>query len=608
MIINKIQLTNNKKESPASFKGVGTAVIGAANKFFQVCDDVPMVGVSFMDTVSAIAPRTIVDLHEAGIPASAETLRRESSGLIVNCLIPGAFVYGASKVFNNQWMKTIPTTNGRPLNLTRSWANGESVSNLVSVWQKHTGIKEDISELAGEAKEAALETLKKKPFKEKGFVKNALKNIEGLNGVDHWEKLSDHKKLIDKAAEILEPKLKHARPRGIIEGFKYNRSKNKAIQKAYELLITGKYTCKDKFGKVVTEVVEEGGGLKAAQNLKFDGRRIGSDLKSFLRDTVDIGNALSSSKTARMNPNNFIKKATGLINTKSLTGLAVLLPLAMSMQYINRAITRKKYNKSGAPIYKDFENENRVLSEEDKKKLKIAKPLAVASIVGLAALSMGKSIPKSPKAFAEMLQFNTKFPTLNQCRLIATATFASRMLASEDPNELRESTVRDLVSFSGLYFLGDYAEKLVAGAVQKFSKPGKTGALQLFNKTKDPSEYKNAFQKLAGWVKDTSVKSFDEIPKEYKGYRSIAKIGGLGFSLALLGILLPMYNKHVTNKKEQKRKAVLEQQKQHSIMYNPKNIFPDKSENVSKKSELSKNWTNYTNNSAFSQVASKYIK
>lgn len=604
----------------AHFTGVGSFMLDNMGRFFQVCDDIPMIGVSFTDTVATNVPRTVVDLHQTGIPAAAETARREFSGLFVNCLIPGAFVYGAAKMANNGFMKDFTTPMGRPLNMSKSWANGEAIKNLVGVWQEYSGLSVDIGDLAGDKQKEALDSLKTKVFGGKGFIKSALGKIEGLNGVDNWEKLSDHKAIIDEAAAILEPVMTERGPKStsIIKRFKYNRQKSQALQHAYDTIVKGEYSYKNKFGETITKVVDKNGGIKAAQNLKFDGKTIGSDLKNFLRDTVDIGEALSLSKEARINPNKFIKKATGLVNTKSLMGLAVVIPLAMSMQYINRAITRHKYNKSGAPIYKDFENENRVLTDDEKKKLNRTKPLAIGSIIGLAALSMGKSFPTSIKSAVDMLQFNTKFPTLNQCRVIATSTFASRMMASEDPNELRESTVRDLASFAGLYFLGDYAEKLAATAIQKLSKPGREGKLQMFNKTKRPEEYGNVIQKMVGWVKDTSIKSFDEIPKEYKNYRSLAKVGGLGFSIALLGVFLPMYNKHVTNKKEARRKAMLEQQKKQNNIYKPENIFPEKEKTVLKPEETTnpfeesknnfKQWENYKSNAAFSKVASQFIK
>lgn len=621
MQINSVQNINyqqghkNRTNKELSFGGIGGAVMNGVGKFFQVCDDVPMIGVAFTDTAATDVPRTLVDLKQTGVPAAAETARREFSGLIVNCLIPGAFVYGAAKLVNDGYMKDFMSPKGKPLNLSRSWANGEAFSNLVSVWKDYIGIGKDFSLITDpDELYEARKILRNKPFGDTGFVKSALKRIEGLNGVDSWDKLSDHKNLIDEAAKLLEPAMTGGgRPKNLIQRFKYTRERNRALKNAYDVLVKGQYSYKDQFGKKIVKVIDENGGFRATQALKFNGKNIGSDLRNFLRDTADVGAALSISKEARLNPDKFVKQATKLVNAKSLMGLAVVIPLAMSVQTINRAMTRHKYKKAGAPIYKDFENENRELTEDEKKQLKVTKPLAVGSIVGLAALSMGKTFPKSLSGAVEMLQFNTKFPTLNQCRVIATSTFASRMVAAEDPNELRESTVRDLASFAGLYFLGDYAEKLAATAIQKFSKKGKTGELQMFNKTKKPEEYKNLWQKFTGWIKDTNIKTFDEIAPEHKNYRSLAKLGGLGFSLVFLGVLLPMYNKHVTNKKEAKRKAILEQQKKQSNIYNPKTVFPSsiqKEEPIDPIEESKKHFQqmkNYSSDSAFSKISSKFI-
>lgn len=615
-IPNNIYGGNKTNQDDTNFKGVGTLCLDGVGKFFQVCDDIPMIGVSFTDTVATNVPRTVVDLKQTGIPAAAETARREFSGLFVNCLIPGAFVYGAAKVANDGYMREFLNPMGKPLNLSKSWANGEAIKNLVGVWKEYSGISTDLSKLSGEDYTKAIAALSDKRFTDRGFVKSALRKIEGLNGVDSWERLSDHKGIIDEVANILEPVMQDRVPSNPVKRFMYNRQRNRALQNAYETIVNGKYTYKDQLGNKITKVVDET-GFKASQTLRFGGENIGSDLRNFLRDTADIGNALSLSKEARINPDKFIKKATGLVNAKSLAGLAMVIPLAMSMQYINRAITRHKYNKSGAPIYKDFEQSDRVLTDEEKKKLNKTKPLAIGSIVGLAALSMGKTFPKSLGDAVNMLQFNTKFPTINQCRVIATSTFASRMMASEDPNELRESTVRDLASFAGLYFLGDYAEKLVATAIQKFSKPGRTGELQMFNRTKDPSEYKNIAQRFVGWVKDTNIKTFDEIQPQFKNYRSLAKVGGLGFSIALLGVFLPMYNKHVTNKKEARRKAVLEQQKRQNNIYNPKTVFPKEETKITPEVridplEASKQnftmWKTFSGNNTFSKMASKFVK
>ena len=66
-----------------------------------------------------------------------------------------------------------------------------------------------------------------------------------------------------------------------------------------------------------------------------------------------------------------------------------------------------------------------------------------------------------------MFQFEGLFPTMNQCRWISTATFVSRVFAAEDKNELRETTIRDALTYSSLYFLGDYVSKGVATVIEK---------------------------------------------------------------------------------------------------------------------------------------------
>ncbi len=605
---------NNQNKDNTPFKGIGSSILASSGKFFQLCDDVPMIGVSFTDTVATNVPRTIVDYQTAGMPAASETARREFSGLIVNCLIPGAFVWGAAKAVNNGYMKDFVTEKGKPLSMSGSWANGEAISNLTGVWSKFAGITKDASLLQGAEKDAVIQ--KSKQFTAKGFIKSALSGIEGLSGNGNWQKLSEHKPLIEKVAEILQPVIDKERPEGIIERFKFGREKDAAVKKAYEVIVNG----------ISTNGAQEAGhaAFRAVQTLKFNGQNIGSDLRNFLRDATDIGSALKHSENARLNPNDFIKKASQMVNTKSLIGLGTVIPLAASMQYINRAITRHKYNKTGAPIYKDFEKEdNRVLTDEEKKQLKIQKPLAVASIIGLAGLSMGKTFPKNLSQFKEMLQFNTKFPSLNQCRLIATATFASRMVASEDPNELRESTVRDLASFAGLYFLGDYAEKLAATGIQKFAKDKNGNKIEMFNYTKDPNEQKGVIEKLKHWIKDTNIKSFDEINPEHKNYRSLAKIGGLAFSIALLGVFLPKYNRYVTNKKEEKRKAEMLSGAQQAIDKNNWSTEKVKSTSALKgigmeaknSSDMTQESaylyfqsTKYINNPAFSKVASQFSR
>lgn len=533
--VNAIGLEKNNQYKNRNNNPNFTGALDTAVRTLKTFNDIPMIGVAFTDTVATNAPRSIVDFATLGPAAGFETARREFSGLIVNCLMPSFFVLGAAKLINGHYMKDF-----KGVNMSSSWANSETIDTLKDVY------KDVLNQRATDSKETA-----------RNFVRQTLENIEGLNGknwVNYADKLSTEKgrEAIETLTEaILNPNMS-------------KKDTKNAIKKALTNLATE------------TEAVETlrfknsilGSTSKAATNevqntIKSQNKIFGSNLADLLRDQVDLGRTFSQD-IIKNNLDKFAQSAKKMVNTKSIMGLAIVLPLAMSMQYINRAITRHKYKKTGAPIYKDFEkDENRVLTPEEQKKLNRTKPVCVATMVGLALLSMMK------KPSLEMFQFKGMFPTIDQCRWIATGTFASRMLAAEDPNELRESTVRDIASFSGLYFLGDYASKATATLIEKLDKD-----VKLLNHTKEVSNDASIFKKFGNWVKDVKVKSFDEVANNAKAtkYRGICELASLGFSIITLGFLLPAYNKHVTAKKEAERKANMQKEQdkiQHMAVTTP---------------------------------------
>ena len=203
---------------------------------------------------------------------------------------------------------------------------------------------------------------------------------------------------------------------------------------------------------------------------------------------------------------------------------------------------------------------------------------------GLAALSMMK------KPTLGMFQFSGIFPTLDQCRWIAASTNASRMLAAEDTNELRETVVRDVASFSGLYFLGDYVKKGAASGIEAVSKT-KAGAklvgenVVLLNRIKDvpkPNISANASflekaktqtvyraKQFGNWIKNTDLKSAAEVSStKTRNLRNLCRVADIAFSIIALGIVLPKYNRAVTEKKVAEAKRLEEMQKQVVLGYN----------------------------------------
>lgn len=501
-MINKISTNNqdayqklqkaslNKNNNNPNFSGIpeiAGAVLGAATSTLQFCNTNPMAGVSLIDMVTAIAPRTYVDAKTNGF-AAAETFRRESSGLIVNCLIPGFIVLGVAKL--------LELFNKDNKGLAGMWANQDALETL----QDH---------------------FKESDKTAKGYVSRLFEDAKVLNG-NKWVKL---------VPQELETELTEYA--NVIEN---NVTDKKAIAQARKNLYN--------------KILEKTGG---AEHIKIHGKVYHDNISTLLRDTVDAGQKFIhdlGKDTSKIEA--FVKKATKFVNKKSLFGLALVLPLAASMQSINRWITRKSSGQEGAPIYKDFGKgkHNDDMTPAQKSKFWTKKVAAAGLMVGTALLSMMK------KPSLKMLQFTKNMPSMDQCRWIATSTFASRMLASEDENELKEVTWRDIATFSSLYFLGDYVSKGVGTIIQKVK------GVPLLNYMKDKPNNMNALQKFAYWVKDTKLKSFDEANaikaaestingSKAKGLRAICELSSLGFSMLVLGILVPWYVRKETERKEQ---------------------------------------------------------
>ena len=94
----------------------------------QQCEANPMVNVAVVDMFSAILPRTFVESLTNWF-AGFEALRRESSGLIVNCLIPGAVAWLGAKCFNNFIMP-------KNTNMTGCWGDSSFINRATELYTK----------------------------------------------------------------------------------------------------------------------------------------------------------------------------------------------------------------------------------------------------------------------------------------------------------------------------------------------------------------------------------------------------------------------------------------------------------------------------------------
>ena len=499
--INSVRTTtlpkNNIDKSSPSFKGGG--VWGALLWGIQECEKNPMVNVAVVDMFSAILPRTFVESLTNWF-AGFEALRRESSGLIVNCLIPGGVAWLGALGLNKFIM---------PKN-----------TNMASCWADRTLI-----ERAGE-----LYTKSNAKDKVKGALQEILANTEGTHG----------KKLVQFKDAL-------------------NGDLDKYATQLKELSLKDGDIKKD-IKKIAKEIAEK---THVFENVKVKGGKevSATTVETLLSDSVKYFREFQkASKDVSMEQ--FVKQSKKLVKGKSIFALTIILPLAASMQYINRWITKKISGAEGAPIYDDFgKNQNEEVRKKSQEGLLKQKLISISSMIGVSLLSMMK------KPSWEMLEFKGVFPTMDQARVISTTTFASRMAVADDKNELAEATARDIATFAGLYFLGDYAGKATATAIQN-----KTG-VELLNDTKPLKGNENIFKRFWHWVKDVNIKSSEEvvsktkealkgakptkeqeiqIAKELKragNLRAACQVANLGVSLILLGLLVPIWTRKTTKKK-----------------------------------------------------------
>lgn len=139
---------NNPQKQQPAFKGMGDLLIRGV----QACEREPMWNVTFLDLSTAILPRTFFETfigskkkdengketHERqlNIMGGFEAFRRESSGLLINCIIPSFVVAGAASLLQKPIMGDFIKNKA---GLSWCWANGDSLSKIEKFYKESKG-------------------------------------------------------------------------------------------------------------------------------------------------------------------------------------------------------------------------------------------------------------------------------------------------------------------------------------------------------------------------------------------------------------------------------------------------------------------------------------
>lgn len=523
------QNTKNHATSQPSFKG---AEMLATNTFAYLKDN-PMVTTALIDTVLCDVPKAVQDTKQRNPFAGIETAFREFSGTFNNCFLPGILGAGFGFLASSGINKAFN------VKANKIWADTDTIETFTNLYKKSNG-------------------------DQNSFLKNVLSKVSA--GLDSSHKISEHQ--ADSIAESL----------------------SNIISK------TGNISKKD-HASLVTQIGEALGGH--CEEIRFSG--IDTNVDNFINDTINISRAFSSDKLKTVKDgvkqidnaklDSFASSLKNIAKTKTALAFAVTIPIAVATHYINRAQTKKRSGKDGAPIYKDFSNDNykRELTPGEKKKLGAQKVLASGSLAGIALAAIG---PKKLSQFGKTMQFRSFRTSLDQCRVVSTATFASRFIGAADSTELGQSFIRDVSSFLFFYVTGEFVSKLAA---KSMNKPGYNLFRQVMDK---PTENDGIMKKLAYAFRGNELKThrevlieeaikagkklditdrgsintkklLEELPKEAQaiakkrlGVLNKAQAISMAFSALALGVAIPQLLIKLTDINEAKRKKEAESQNQ----------------------------------------------
>lgn len=429
-IIKKSGKNNNRQ----SFKGPETAALSG----LRALSNSQAIGASAVDLCSMVIPRTVVETKNRGIQSGIESAIREgSSWLLFACV--GVIGYAASLLTSGKFNKDFG------IKAQNIYASGDTIRNMFSLWEKAEG-------------------------NSKQYFEKFLESLKGLNGTQ-WNTIST-----DTSSKVVENLVKLA-------------DKTKELSSTTGAKDVLRKEAKDLKNLVMAQIVKDT-GASASYILKTDG--VAKGVSSNLGELIDNAVAMSNSFAGRTKDKlpNFVKALSRNKTISTILGLGACAALCMSVQPINRYLTKKRTGEDGFVGVKDKKADNS----------KGFKALKTALGVGFSAFAIS-TIGKLSD-IAQNTQFNSKFASINQFKLLYGLTISSRFLAARDKDELRECVIKDTLGFTNWLIFGGLVSKLIARGI---------GGKELINNPVAKDKFKNGAGYVFNWLAKASVKSFDEV-------------------------------------------------------------------------------------------------
>ncbi len=510
---------------------------GATNEVLRFLATNQAVGANGVDLCFMVLPRTGSDWGRRGPNAGLETLRREIMGTINNTSV-GAYGFLAGLLLARTINKKFK------INANEIMGAPETIKILAEA--KANQIKDKTTRL--------------------DYLKETLKGLSAFNpqktgaDKDGFVKLSD--KTIDEIAKIYDEII--GKEDYDLKAFKNKKSSN-SVHTLMNLITEDIGTQE----KLVLENVDK--KIKSKTDLKLFLKDLFSTSKAFEKDSVKQAFEEQVKAGKSIKENSFMKNLLKFKKLKTIGGVAIAAAIGLSVQPINMYLTKKKTGQDG---FVGVEGR----TKDESIGFKALKVLSSLGFVSFTLKTMETSIPK----FLDKMAFTGPWATIDQLKGIYGITIMSRLMSARDKDELRESLTKDFLGYCSWLLLGNYVNKVVAGAMNKSvinlnSNDAKKNifsrSLKATLKTRDEVLIQAFKEHGISTVKENNVaKTFKEMMKDFKNTDKISKeakkvikkklsalnwaqFAGYAFSGAILGFGIPNLNIYITNTLDKKRKA-----------------------------------------------------
>jgi len=456
------------------------ASMGGLSNALYTLNNNDMLNASFVDIFAMDTPRTIVETKNRGKQAGIEMGFREYTGTFIAEFSAALFAVLISKFISKKLKPEVKVNSG-------SWITNNGLEVFAKIYEKSD------------------KTIK-------GYVKDIFNSITGISG---------HKTV--KFTEI------------------NNEKAQKIIDKLSDI-ITNKSANSKETQKLLSNIQDEIINITGADNnitIKAGKKEVSSNLTHALRDIVDSGRNIFFTET-KQNSKHILSKLKSMNNLRIGIAIPLSMGLAITNQYINRYLTKRRTGIDNFVGENGYENNVKDKNEKKSEKGLWAKKLLSAGVFIL-MLSKVMGI-KKPIDLVKKLEFNGPVTSGNAIKTIYGTLILGRIFASKDSTELRETNVRDYLGFLNWLVLGGFVSKGVAQILDPKQE-------KLFNITKNGTGIKH-------WLRDISLKSQKEILADGGNIKAnlrklnFAQISGILYSAVMLGVLLPKLNIWMTKGQE----------------------------------------------------------